>query len=93
MISLFSSLFSSFSFFIIVKSNSGAEIFEKTNALDRFENFASVFGAEFYRLPITQREITLVKKPHKIPDFLSFGDEQLIPMKAGEMITWQLHSL
>ncbi|OGT28780.1 MAG: hypothetical protein A2624_07085 [Gammaproteobacteria bacterium RIFCSPHIGHO2_01_FULL_42_8] len=69
-----------------------ADIFEKNNALDRFENFASRFGAEFYQLPLNSEKITLVKKPWKIPDYLSFGDAKLIPMKAGEMLAWQIQS-
>lgn len=66
-----------------------AEIFEKNNALDKLENFSSVFGAEFYQLPIHQNKITLLKKPWKIPEKLSFGDTELVPMKAGETIPWQ----
>ena len=67
-----------------------AEIFEKQDALNKLENFASVFGAEFYQLPINKNKITLVKKPHIIPEKLSFGDTQLIPMKAGETVFWQI---
>jgi len=67
-----------------------AEIFEQHNALDKLENFASVFGAEFYQLPINQSKITLIKKPYKIADTLSFGETNLIPMKAGEIVSWQI---
>ncbi len=67
-----------------------AEIFEKNNALDKLENFASRFGAEFYQLPINKNKIELIKKPWKIAEKLSFGESQLVPMKAGEMISWQM---
>lgn len=67
-----------------------AEIFEKNNALDKLENFASVFGAEFYQLPINKNKIMLIKKPHKIPEKLPFGGTHLIPMKAGETVSWQI---
>ncbi len=66
------------------------EIFEKNNALTKLENFASVFGADFYQLPINKNKITLIKKQHHIPEKLIFGKTHLIPMKAGEMISWQI---
>lgn len=67
-----------------------AEIFDKNNALNKLENFASVFGAEFYNLPINKNKIELIKKPHKTPEKLSFGESYVIPMKAGEMISWEM---
>ena len=67
-----------------------AEIFEKNNALDKLENFSSRFGAEFYQYPVNTAKIALVKKPRKIADNLSFGDTLLSPMKAGEMVSWQI---
>ena len=69
-----------------------ADIFEKNNALNKLENFASVFGAEFYQLPVNSNKITLIKKPYKIAEKLSFGDTVLIPMKAGETLSWQIQS-
>lgn len=67
-----------------------AEIFEAHDALEKFENFASVFGAEFYELPQNTQEITLTKNPWVIPNTLTFGNEPLIPMKAGETVSWQI---
>lgn len=67
-----------------------ADIFEKNNALNKLENFTSVFGAEFYQLPVNNNKITLIKKTHKIPEKLAFGKTHLIPMKAGEIVPWQI---
>ena len=67
-----------------------AEIFEEHNALDRLENFSSIFGATFYQYPINTQHITLVKKPWKIAENLLFGDTLLVPMRAGETIPWQI---
>jgi dihydroorotase len=67
-----------------------AEIFDTHNALDRLENFASVYGATFYQHPINQDHITLIKKPLKIAEKLVFGDTLLTPMKAGETVPWQI---
>lgn len=67
-----------------------AEIFEQHHALDRLENFASRYGATFYQLPINRDTLTLIKKPWKIAENLAFGDTLLVPMKAGEIVPWQI---
>jgi len=66
------------------------DIFEKHHALDKFEKFSSVFGAEFYKLPINKNKITLIKKPLRIAETLPFGDSVVIPMMAGEILPWQI---
>lgn len=67
-----------------------AEIFEKFNAMGQLEKFASLHGAHFYQLPINTNTITLIKKPMKIAMSLSFGETTVIPMKAGEEVSWQI---
>lgn len=67
-----------------------AEAFEKNNALDKLEGFASVYGAEYYQLPLNPDKITLVKESWEIPKHYQFGSETLIPLKAGEMMQWKL---
>lgn len=67
-----------------------AEIFEKNDALNKLENFASYFGAQFYQLPNNKNTMTLIKKPWEIPTQLSFGQDVVIPMKAGETLAWQI---
>lgn len=69
-----------------------AEIFEEENALDKLEGFASVFGAEFYGLPVNTQTITLEKKSWEVPTHLPFGNETLIPLCAGETLQWRLIS-
>ncbi|HEY9033062.1 MAG TPA: dihydroorotase [Pseudomonadales bacterium] len=64
--------------------------FEQAGALDKLENFASVFGPRFYRLPLNERFITLAKKDWQVPELLEFGNDQLKPLCAGEPISWQL---
>ncbi|MCX4189291.1 dihydroorotase [Methylophaga sp. OBS3] len=70
-----------------------AEAFEAANALDKLEAFASFHGPDFYGLPRNQSQITLHKQPWKVPDSLAFGDTQLIPLRAGELISWKLADL
>jgi dihydroorotase len=66
-----------------------AQVFEKAGALDRLEDFASRFGAQFYKLPLNTQTITLVKQPDPIPAQLTFGQQRVIPFMAGETIDWQ----
>ena len=66
-----------------------AEAFEQASALDKLEAFASHRGADFYRLPRNQDKVTLERRPQTIATELPFGDETLVPMRAGETITWQ----
>ena len=55
-----------------------AGIFEEACALDKLENFASCFGADFYRLPQNQGELVLEKKKPDLPKFVSFGAEETV---------------
>lgn len=67
-----------------------AEAFESVNALDKLEAFASFHGADFYQLPRNTEKITLSKKTWRIPDELPFLDAGLVPLRAGEEMTWQM---
>ncbi len=67
-----------------------AEIFEQAGALDRLEAFASHYGADFYGLPRNTAKITLVREPWQVPATQSFGDSELVPMRAGETLAWRL---
>lgn len=67
-----------------------AEAFEQRNALDKLEGFASHFGADFYQLLRNQDTITLVREPWTAPSSLAFGEQQLIPLRAGETLNWRI---
>ena len=66
-----------------------AEVFERVNALDKLEAFASFYGADFYQLPRNREQITLTKSTWRIPDELPFVDSGLVPLWAGEELKWQ----
>jgi len=68
-----------------------AEAFEAANALDKLEGFASHFGADFYQLPRNTATITLQKESWLVPKTYPFGDQPLIPMRAGEIIKWKVN--
>ena len=67
-----------------------AEIFEEQGALDKLEGFASFFGADFYGLPRNSDTITLEKTEWQLPSSYPFGDSEVVPMKAGETLSWKL---
>lgn len=67
-----------------------AEVFESAKALDKLEAFASFYGAEFYGLPRNGDTITLEKSRWTMPNELPFGEEKLVPLRAGETIEWKL---
>lgn len=67
-----------------------ATAFEQVGALDRLEGFSSVFGAQFYGLPLNTRKIRLLKAEWTLPDALDFVDGQsLVPLNAGEILGWK----
>jgi dihydroorotase len=70
-----------------------AEVFADARRLDRLEGFASEFGADFYRLPRNAGSITLVRDAWTPPASYPFGDESLVPFRAGEPVAWRLAPL
>jgi dihydroorotase len=67
-----------------------AEAFDAAGALPRLENFASVYGAQFYGLPVNDARVTLEKAELPVPDEIAFGDDALVPFRAGERVGWRL---
>lgn len=66
-----------------------AEVFNKADALDKLEGFASFYGADFYGLPRNTGTITLEKTDWQVPDSYTFAKQKLIPLRAGEMVHWK----
>jgi dihydroorotase len=68
-----------------------AEAFDAAGALDRLEAFASFNGPGFYRLPRNTGKITLEKQSWMTPETLAYAEgEQLVPLRAGELLHWKL---
>jgi dihydroorotase len=67
-----------------------AEAFDAVGALDRLERFASFNGADFYGLPRNRLQITLRRKAWRVPDELRYGDDVLVPLRAGGNLAWAL---
>ncbi|MGD9000101.1 MAG: dihydroorotase [Granulosicoccaceae bacterium] len=67
-----------------------AEVFDAAGALDKLEGFASHYGADFYRLPRNTGTITLTRQRWQVPSEYAFGQDTVVPLRAGETISWQL---
>ena len=67
-----------------------ADVFEKNNSLDKLEGFASQYGAAFYGLPENTGTISLKRETWNCPSEYEFGDDVLIPIGAGEQLSWKL---
>jgi dihydroorotase len=67
-----------------------AEAFEAAGALDRLEGFASFHGADFYGLPRNSARITLRREAWRVPDELTYGQDGLVPLRAGGELAWTL---
>lgn len=63
-------------------------VFEEEGALDRFEGFASEYGARFYGLPLNDGTVTLEHAPVEVP--ATIGD--IVPFHAGTALGWRMMS-
>ncbi len=67
-----------------------AEAFERADALDKLEGFASFYGADFYRLPRNSGTVTLEKTAWTVPSAYGENDLSITPLKANEELSWKL---
>lgn len=67
-----------------------AAVFDEEGAIDKFEGFASVFGPQFYGLPLNEGTVTLERSGCDVPERLEHGESGLVPFHAGERLGWRL---
>ncbi len=67
-----------------------AEVFDAAGRLDRLEAFASERGADFYGRPRNSGHITLERRSWNVPASYAFGSDELVGLRAGATIDWQL---
>ena len=69
-----------------------AHVFEEDFALDQLEGFASLHGPEFYRLPVNEAQMTLVKsdQPTEFPDKIETGDGPVTVFDPGFPVFWSV---
>jgi dihydroorotase len=63
-----------------------ATVFEADGALDKFEAFASINGANFYGLPLNDGPVTIERTETRVPELV----DGLVPFHAGETLPWRL---
>ncbi|CAM9438462.1 unnamed protein product [Ascophyllum nodosum] len=66
------------------------EVFDDEGSLDRLTAFCSHFGADFYGLPRNEGAETLIKETWLVPESYAFGKAQVVPLRAGQNIAWQM---
>jgi dihydroorotase len=67
-----------------------AEAFEQAGRLDRLQAFASERGPDFYGLPRNTDLIQLERSQWTPPPSYRFDQDELVPFRAGEAISWKL---
>ena len=67
-----------------------AEAFDRAGALERLEAFASFNGPDFYGLPRNQGTVTLERSEWTVEDEYPIGENRLVPLRAGETLSWKL---
>ena len=69
------------------------ELFDKHNALDKLNAFVSLNAQKIYNLNLEKKTIKLIKKDFVVPSIYEYKNENVIPMYAGETISWSIESI
>ncbi|WP_368029411.1 dihydroorotase [Arcobacter sp. s6] len=69
------------------------ELFEKHNCLDKLNAFVSTNAKKIYDLNLTNKTIKLIKKDFVVPAIYEYKNENVVPMYAGETISWSIESI
>ena len=65
-----------------------AEVFDQEGKLDNLEAFASHNGPDFYGIERNRDSVTLSKQAWTVADTMPFGQDVVVPIRAGETIAW-----
>jgi dihydroorotase len=65
-------------------------VFESAGALDKLPDFAAKHGARFYGLPVNAGTVTLKKEAWVPTAQFALGDDEVVPLDAGEALSWRL---
>jgi dihydroorotase len=66
-----------------------AEAFDGVGSLDRLDDFASRFGAEFYELPRNDGSVRLVDETWSAEPSYDFGENQVVPFRQEVPLKWR----
>src|SRR5699024_2293996 len=67
-----------------------ATFFDQHGGLDKLDDFASGFGADFYHLPRSSETLTLARREWTIPDTIMVAGEPMVPFMAGQTLPWAI---
>ncbi len=67
-----------------------AQAFDQAGAIDKLEDFASKFGADFYGLAHNTASITLKKQDWTVPANYAFAGGVCVPFMAGKALNWKM---
>ena len=67
-----------------------AEAFEPRARSSGWRASPALHGADFYGLPRNTGSLTLTDEPWEVPAHYPFGDDELVPLRAGERVAWRL---
>ncbi|MGQ3890731.1 dihydroorotase [Legionella sp. CNM-4043-24] len=68
-----------------------AQVFEQEGQLPHLNAFLSRHGADFYRVPVNEEQLVLIKQEQHVPPVLAFGADEIVPMAAGETLPWSVY--
>jgi dihydroorotase len=67
-----------------------AKAFDEEDALDRLEGFSSLYGPQFYGLPVNDATVTLERSVNIVPERIDTPAGALVPFHAGQDLGWRL---
>jgi dihydroorotase len=67
-----------------------ASAFDAVGAINKLDDFASRFGAEFYGLPRNTGKVTLKRETWSPPNEFAFGADTVVALTAGQTLDWKL---
>ncbi|MGF1696538.1 dihydroorotase [Vibrio lamellibrachiae] len=67
-----------------------AEVFDLEGKIEHLEAFVSHNGPDFYGQPRNSDTVTLVKESWLVDASMPFGQDKVVPIRAGENIEWTI---
>lgn len=66
------------------------QLFEEHNCLDNLNAFVSLNAQRIYNFTPVQKTIKLIKKDFIVPSIYRYKEENVVPMYAGEKLSWTI---
>lgn len=67
-----------------------ADLFEKNGKLENLNSFVSLNAQKIYNYKPKEKLIKLIKKDFFVPDAYRYNEELVVPMFAGEKLSWSI---